>query len=176
MAIIRGLLDKYPRIADTAFIAENATVIGDVEIGPQASIWYGCVLRADVGFIRIGARTNLQDQCTVHMTTETSNTWIGDDVTIGHAVLIHGANILDGALIGMGAILMDNSEIGEEAVVAAGSLVPPRMTVPPRVLVRGQPATVMRKLTEDEQLQGRRGAVRYLELSRLHRELKKPPL
>jgi carbonic anhydrase/acetyltransferase-like protein (isoleucine patch superfamily) len=175
VAIIRGLGDKHPRILPGAFIAETATLIGDVEIGPQASVWYGCVLRADVGFIRIGARTNLQDQCSVHMTTETSNTWIGDDVTIGHAVVIHGASVLDGALIGMGAILMDNAEVGEEAVVAAGCLVPPRMIVPPRVLVRGRPAVVVRPLTEDEQLQGRRGAVRYLELSRQHQELKRPP-
>lgn len=169
MALIRPFRDKHPRIASSAFVAENATIIGDVEIGPQASVWYGAVLRGDVGSIRVGARSNIQDLSCIHMTTGQSHTWIGDDVTVGHGVMIHGATILDGALIGLGAILMDNAEIGEEALLAAGTLIPPRMVVPPRVLVRGQPGKVARPLTLEEQLSGRRGAVRYVELSQLHR-------
>jgi carbonic anhydrase/acetyltransferase-like protein (isoleucine patch superfamily) len=173
MALVRPFGDKRPRLAPTAFLADNATVIGDVDIGAQASVWYGAVLRGDVGWIRIGARSNVQDLSCIHMTTDASNTFIGEDVTIGHGVMIHGATVLDGALIGLGSILMDNCEIGEEALIAAGTLIPPRMVVPPRVLVRGRPGRVVRALTEEEQLEGRRGAVRYLALAELHLHLQR---
>lgn len=169
MTWIRPFRGLSPRIAPDAFIADGAIVIGDVEIGAAASVWYGCVLRGDVGFIRVGARSNIQDLSCIHMTTDLSNTVIGEDVTVGHGVIVHGARIGDGALIGMGAILMDNAEIGAESLVAAGALVPAGMQVPPRTLVRGQPGRVIRDLTESEWGQGRRGATRYLELSAAHR-------
>jgi carbonic anhydrase/acetyltransferase-like protein (isoleucine patch superfamily) len=169
MSIVRTIAGKAPRISASAFIAEGAVVLGDVEIGEQVSIWYGAVLRGDVGAIRIGARSNVQDVSCIHMTGDLSNSEIGEEVTIGHGVIVHGARIGDGTLVGMGSVLLDNAEIGAESLVAAGSIVPPRMIVPPRSLVRGQPARVIRSLREDEWGQGRAGALVYLELSRAHR-------
>jgi carbonic anhydrase/acetyltransferase-like protein (isoleucine patch superfamily) len=174
VSLIREILGKAPRIAASAFVAPNATVVGDVEIAGDASIWYGCVLRGDVGYIRVGARSNVQDLSCIHMTTGTSNTEIGEDVTVGHGVILHGAKIGDGALIGMGSVLLDNVEIGAECLVAAGSVVPPRLSVPPRSLVRGQPAKVIRPLREEEWIQGRIGARVYLELMAAHR-VQPPP-
>lgn len=169
MSLVREVLGKAPRISPSAFVAPGAVVVGDVELGDEVSIWYGAVLRGDVGFIRIGARTNVQDQACIHMTTNTSNSVIGSEVTIGHGVILHGASIGDGALIGMGSVLLDNCEIGAESLVAAGSVVTPRMQVPPRSLVRGQPAKVIRPLREEEWLQGRIGAHVYLDLMKAHR-------
>jgi carbonic anhydrase/acetyltransferase-like protein (isoleucine patch superfamily) len=169
MSVVREIFGKAPRIPASAFVAPGAVVVGDVELGEDVSIWYGAVLRGDVGLIRIGDRTNVQDQACIHMTTGTSNSVIGAEVTLGHGVIVHGASIGDGALIGMGSILLDNCEIGAESLVAAGSVVPPRMQVPPRSLVRGQPAKVIRPLREDEWIQGRIGARVYLELMKAHR-------
>ena len=169
MPIVRAFSGKLPEIADDAFLAENATVIGNVVVGSEASVWYGAVVRGDCGYIRIGARSNVQDLSCIHMTTDVSNTEISVEVTIGHGVIVHGAKIGDGALIGMGSVLLDNCEIGAEALVAAGSVVPPRMVVPPRVLVRGSPAKVIRDLRPDELVLGRDGARVYVELARGHR-------
>jgi gamma-carbonic anhydrase len=169
VALIKALGERVPRIAPDAFIAENAVVVGDVEIGEGASVWYGAVLRGDVGSIRIGARTNVQDLAIIHMTGGLSNSEIAEDVTIGHGAILHGGKIGRGALIGMGSVVLDNADIGEEAIVAAGSVVPPNMKVPPRVLVRGVPAKVVRELTEEERREGVRGALVYGELSKLHR-------
>jgi len=169
MPLIKALGDKAPRIAADAFIAETAVIVGDVEIGAGASIWYGAVLRGDVGWIRIGARSNVQDLVCIHMTGGLSHSDIGEDVTIGHGAILHGGKIGRGALIGMGSVVLDNADIGEEAIVAAGSVVPPDMKVPPRVLVRGLPAKVVRELTEEERRQGVRGAQVYRDLSKLHR-------
>jgi len=167
--IVRAYQGVSPRIAPSAFVADGAAVIGDVELGEDTSVWYGAVLRGDVGKIVIGARTNIQDLTCIHMTGGVSHTIIGAEVTVGHGVIIHGAVVHDGALIGMGSVVLDNAEIGEEALIAAGSVVPPRMVVPPRTLVRGQPAKVVRELTEEERTQGRHGAAVYLELARGHR-------
>jgi carbonic anhydrase/acetyltransferase-like protein (isoleucine patch superfamily) len=169
--IVRAYRGKFPKIAKSAFIAEGAVLIGDVEIGEQASVWYGCVLRADVGYIRVGARSNVQDGSCLHMTTDLSHAVIGEDVTVGHGALVHGATVHDGALIGMGSILLDNAVIGSQSLVAAGSLVPQRMVVPPNSMVRGQPAKVVRELSEEERLEGRRGAARYIELAVEHANL-----
>jgi carbonic anhydrase/acetyltransferase-like protein (isoleucine patch superfamily) len=169
MAIIRAFGHKRPQIAEGAFIAENATLIGDVILGAEASVWYGAVVRGDCGFVRIGARTNIQDLTCIHMTTAISNTEIGQEVTVGHGVIVHGAKIGDGALIGMGSVLLDNVEVGAEALIAAGSVVPPRMVIPPRVLVRGSPAKIIRDLTPAELSLGRDGARVYVELARGHR-------
>ncbi len=169
MAIVRKYRDREPRIDPSAFVAESASVIGDVTIAKDASVWYGAVLRGDCGYIRIGARTNVQDLACIHMTSNVSNTEVGEDVTIGHGAIIHGARVADRALIGMGAVLLDNAEIGEEAVVAAGSVVPPGMKVPPRSMVRGTPAKVVRELSEQECRLGIDGAAHYLELAAAHR-------
>lgn len=169
--IIRPFRGKVPRIAASAFIAEGVVIIGDVEIGEHANIWYGSVLRADVGFIRIGARSNVQDGSCLHMTSDLSNAVIGEEVTVGHGAIVHGATVQDGALIGMGSVLLDNAVIGEESLVAAGTVVPPRMVVPPRSLVRGQPGRIIRELNEHERLEGRRGAAHYLDLAAEHARL-----
>ncbi|HEY4102627.1 MAG TPA: gamma carbonic anhydrase family protein [Polyangiaceae bacterium] len=167
--LVRPFKGIHPKIADGVFIADTARVIGDVEIGPDSSIWFGSVLRGDVGAIRIGARTNIQDLSMLHMSLDISNSIIGDDVTVGHSAIIHGAIVGDGALIGMGAILLDNCEIGAEALVAAGTIVTSGVKIPPRTLVRGQPGKVIRELGEDEWQQGRQLAARYIEVARAHR-------
>jgi carbonic anhydrase/acetyltransferase-like protein (isoleucine patch superfamily) len=166
--IVRAYRGVMPRLGRAVYLAPTAAVIGDVEIGEESSIWYGAVLRGDVGRIRIGRATNVQDLACLHMSLGESSAEIGDYVTIGHNAMIHGAVIGEGALIGIGAILLDNAVIGSEAMVAAGSLVPPKFEVPPRTLVRGQPARVVRDLTEDEWRLGRKLAERYVGVARDH--------
>jgi carbonic anhydrase/acetyltransferase-like protein (isoleucine patch superfamily) len=169
--IVRSYKDKVPKIAASAFIADGVVIVGDVEIGEQANVWYNCVLRADVGMIRIGARSNVQDGSCVHMTHDLSHAIIGEEVTIGHNAIVHGATVHDGALVGMGSILLDNAVIGTEAIIAAGTIVPPRMVVPAYSMVRGQPGRVIRELNEHERREGRRGALHYLELAAEHAKL-----
>lgn len=143
-----------PRIAPGAFVAPTATVIGDVQVGEESSLWFGVIVRGDVNIIRIGSRTNLQDGTIVHVTSGTHPTWIGDGVTVGHGAMLHGCRIGDGCLVGIGAIVLDGAEIGMGSMIAAGSLVAPGTVVPPRSLVMGGPARVKRSLTaaEDELL------------------------
>lgn len=163
MALILPIGDIWPVIGRDVFVAPNATLIGDLEIGDESSVWFGAVLRADIGSIRIGARTNIQDLACVHLTNGLSNTTIGDDVTVGHGAILHGCSVGDRCLIGMGSIILDNAVIGEGSLVAAGSLVPPRMVIPPRSLVRGSPAKVVREVTAEEGDMGRSGATHYVE-------------
>ncbi|MET0790377.1 MAG: gamma carbonic anhydrase family protein [Polyangiaceae bacterium] len=170
LGTVRPFQGFTPKIADGVFIADTARVIGDVEIAADASIWFGSVLRGDVGAIRVGARSNIQDLTMLHMSLGISNTVIGEDVTVGHRVVIHGALIGDGALIGMGAILLDNCEIGAEALIAAGTVVTAGTKIPPRTLVLGQPGKVVRDLKESEWLQGRTLAARYIEVAKAHRD------
>ena len=169
MPLIKPYHGKWPQIADDAFVADNATVIGDVVIGPGANVWYGAVLRGDVGPIRIGEGTNVQDLACIHMTGGVSSSDIGAYVTIGHGAIVHGAKLGDGCLVGMGAVILDNAEIGEECLVAAGTVVTPRTIVPPRSLVRGQPGKVVREVQDHERLQGRASAHLYMDLAKEHR-------
>ncbi len=162
MALIMPLGGKTPRLGRGVFVAPNAAVIGDVELGDEASVWFGAVLRGDIGWIRIGARSNVQDLACVHLTDGVSNTLVGADVTIGHGAILHGCTIGDGCLVGMGSILLDNCEIGAGSLIAAGSLVPPRTIVPPRSLVRGSPAKVIREVTDAEGRMGPDGAAHYV--------------
>ena len=166
MALIREYCGKFPKISPDTFIAENATIIGDVEIGDMASIWYGVVLRGDVGAIRVGARSNIQDLACVHMTTDLSDAVIGEDVVVGHGAIIHGAIIGNGVLVGMGSILLDNAEIGDHCVVGAGAVVTARFKAPARTLILGSPAKVIRELKPGEATMGLEGAQRYVELMR----------
>jgi len=167
-SIVRPFRGIQPKIAAGVYLADTARVIGDVEIGEGASVWFGSVLRGDVGAIRIGARSNIQDLSMLHMSFGTSNTVIGEEVTVGHNVVIHGALIGDGALIGIGAILLDNCEIGAEALIGAGSVVTAGTKIPPRMLVLGQPAKVVRELKPSEWSQGRLLAARYVEVAKAH--------
>lgn len=148
--IVRGYEGKNPQFGERVFVAENAAVIGDVVLGDDASIWYGTTIRGDVNFIRIGARTNVQDNCTIHVSYDTWSTIIHEEVTIGHGAIVHGCTIHRGALIGMGARVLDGAVVGEQALVGAGALVPEGMHVPPRTLVVGVPARVKRELTPEE--------------------------
>jgi carbonic anhydrase/acetyltransferase-like protein (isoleucine patch superfamily) len=148
--IVRAYEGKQPRFGDRVFVAENAAVIGDVEVGNDCSIWYGTTIRGDVNFIRIGSRTNVQDNCTIHVNHERWSTVIAEEVTIGHGAIVHGCTIHRGALIGMGSRVLDGAVIGERALVGAGALVAEGMNVPPRTLVIGVPARVKRPLTEEE--------------------------
>jgi gamma-carbonic anhydrase len=147
---LRPFQKSQPRLGARVFVAENATVIGDVVLGDDVSVWFGTVIRGDVHFIRVGARTNIQDNCTLHVNTGTHPVNIAEDVTIGHGVIAHGCTIERGALIGMGSRILDGAVVGENALVGAGALVGEGMRVPPRTLVVGVPARVKRELSGDE--------------------------
>jgi carbonic anhydrase/acetyltransferase-like protein (isoleucine patch superfamily) len=153
---------KVPVLGRDVWLAPNATVIGDVVLEDEASVWFGAVLRGDVGAIRVGPRTNLQDLACVHVTEGLSQTVLGADVTVGHGAILHGCTVGDRCLIGMGAVLLDNAVIGEGSVIAAGTLVPPRMVVPPGSLVRGNPGKVVRPVNEHEAEMGTYGADHYV--------------
>ena len=159
--MIQSYRHKTPEIHESAFIADNATVVGDVIIGPDASVWFGSVLRGDVHFIRIGARTNVQDLTVVHVNQGKSPTILDEDVTVGHRAILHGCHVKRGSLIGMGAVLLDDVVVEEGSLVAAGSVVSPGTVVPAGKLVRGIPARVVRDLTEEETLQIRRSVESY---------------
>jgi carbonic anhydrase/acetyltransferase-like protein (isoleucine patch superfamily) len=150
MPIIKGYKGKYPKIGKNVFIAENAIIIGDVEIGDDCSIWYNVVIRGDVNYIRIGDRTNIQDGTIIHVTHDTHPTIIGKEVTVGHNVMLHGCVIEDRCLIGMSSTIMDGAVVGKESIVGAGALVTPNKKIEPRSLWTGAPAKFKRNLTEDE--------------------------
>lgn len=140
MALIKPLRGFTPVIGRDCFLADNATVIGDVVMGDECSIWFNTVLRGDVNSIRIGHRVNIQDGTVLHTLYEKSTIEIGNDVSVGHNVTLHGCKIHDLALIGMGAVVMDDAEVGEGALVAAGSVVLSRTKIGPNELWGGAPA------------------------------------
>ncbi len=154
--MIRPFQGIHPKIDETAFIAETAVIVGDVTIGVQSSVWYNVVARGDVNFIRIGARTNVQDLSMLHVTHKKhaddpgAPLIIGDDVTIGHSVTLHGCTVDNGAFIGMQAIIMDKAVVGEGALVGARALVTEGTVIPPHTLWVGAPAKYKRDLTPDE--------------------------
>jgi carbonic anhydrase/acetyltransferase-like protein (isoleucine patch superfamily) len=176
MPLIKPYRNVWPRLAPAAFVAENATVIGDVEIGDETSIWYGAILRADVGKIRIGKQSNVQDLACIHMTKRLSDAILGDRVTVGHAAIIHGAVVEDLCLIGMGAVLLDNARIGEGSIVGAGALVTGGAKIPPRSLVLGRPGRVIRQLSDADVEELIHSSERYVRLSREHFGPPGPPL
>lgn len=148
--IIKTLRGKTPEIHPEAWVAENATLIGDLSIQEKSTIWYNVVIRADVCKIQIGKETNIQDGTVIHGTYEKCGVKIGDRVTVGHLAMLHGCEIGDECLIGMGSIIMDQAVIGERCVVGAGSLVTEKSVFPPETLILGRPAKAVRKLTPDE--------------------------
>lgn len=159
-----------PVVSASAFVADNAVVVGQVELGANASIWYGCVLRADVGKIRIGENTNIQDLSVIHIESGTFDTTIGSNVTVGHRAMLHGCTVDDYALIGIGAIVLNGAEVGAESLIGAGSLVTPGTKIPPGVLALGSPCRVKRPLTDAEKAHLRESARHYVELAREHRD------
>ena len=141
---------KLPRVHPTAWIAETAVLIGDLEVGEESSIWYGCVVRGDESPIRIGRRTNIQDASVLHVLGGLYPCNIGDDVTVGHMAIVHGCEVADRVLIGMGAIVMSNVKVGEGAVIGSGAVVPEGKEIPPYTLWLGAPAKYVRQIREDE--------------------------
>jgi carbonic anhydrase/acetyltransferase-like protein (isoleucine patch superfamily) len=159
----------WPEIAEDAYIAPGAQIIGKVAIGAGSSVWFNCVLRGDVGRISVGARSNIQDGSIVHVTGGRFDTHIGDDVLIGHGCIIHGCRIENGAFIGMGAVVLDGAVVEGGAMLAAGSLLTPGKRVPAGELWAGRPAKYLRALTGSEQAANRAGAAGYARLAQVYR-------
>ncbi len=168
--MIKSFQDKSPKIHESVFVAENAVIIGDVEIGKDASIWYNCVLRGDVNYIKIGEKTNIQDGTIIHVSrTGDFSTTLEHEVTVGHSATIHGCYIETGCLIGIGAIILDGARIGKNSLVAAGSLVTPNTQIPERSLVMGSPAKLKREMTDEEVQDVERFWRGYVELNGIYR-------
>ena len=155
-----------PTLGRDVFVAEGASVIGDVHLGDEAGVWFGAVIRGDYFPIRIGARTNVQDNSVIHITAGVAATTIGDDVTLGHAAIVHGCTIGNRCLVGMGSIVLDGAVIGDDCFVAAGSLVTPGTVVPPRSFVLGRPAKAVRTVKEEELAWIRDAAALYVGYAR----------
>lgn len=169
-ALILPFGDKTPTVASDAFVAPNATLIGDVTLASGSSVFYGAVLRGDTDSITLGEGSNLQDNVVVHC-DEGVPTSIGSGVSVGHGAVVHGCTVEDDCLIGMGATVMNHAVIGAGSLVAGGAVVLEGTVVPPRSLVAGVPAKVRRELS-DEEIDGiRANAAHYVELSRAHAAL-----
>jgi carbonic anhydrase/acetyltransferase-like protein (isoleucine patch superfamily) len=156
-----------PALSGAAFVAANASIQGDVVLGPDASVFYGAVLRGDINIIRIGRGSNIQDNAIVHLSDD-YGTMVGEYVTVGHAATLHGCVVEDGCLIGMGAIVLDRARIGAGSIVGAGSLVTMGFECPPDSMVMGRPAKVVRPLKPEEIGAGRRLAEKYVEVAKAH--------
>ena len=148
--MIKQFESKNPLLGRDVYISETAAVIGEVTLGNDVNIWFGAVLRGDMHHIKVGSRSNIQDNAVIHVTTAVSPTHIGSGVTIGHCAIIHGCTIENDCMIGMGAIVMDDAVIGSGSLVGAGALVPPNMQIPPKSLIVGMPGKVIRNITEQE--------------------------
>jgi len=167
--MIKSFQNLFPKIHESAYVTDDAIIIGDVEIGAESSVWFGSILRGDVNHIRIGARTNVQDGTIIHVSSKTHPTVLEDEVTLGHRVTLHGCYIETGCLIGIGAIILDGVRVGRNSLVAAGSLLTPNTQIPPRSLVLGSPARVKRELSDDEVKDLERFWRNYVSLSRIYR-------
>ncbi|SCX43970.1 Carbonic anhydrase or acetyltransferase, isoleucine patch superfamily [Klenkia marina] len=169
--LIAALGDRVPAVDPTAFVAPTAVVVGDVALGPRASVWYGAVVRADAESIRIGADSNVQDGSTLH-SDPGSPLVLGDRVTVGHRVVLHGARVDDDVLVGMGAVVMNGAHIGSGSIVAAGAVVTEGMVVAPGSLVAGVPARVVKDLGGAAVERIRANATSYTDRIQQHRSLR----
>ncbi len=167
--MIHSYKNQSPEIHPTTYVAKNATIIGDVSIGEDCSIWFQTVVRGDVAPTRIGKRVNIQDLSMIHQSPDLP-VHIEDDVTIGHQVTIHGATIRKNALVGMGTMVLDGAEVGENAYIGAGSLVTPGKKIPPNTLAFGRPARVVRDLTEEDYEEMKRIRQSYVEKGKYYKE------
>ena len=148
--MIKQFGSNKPQLGRDVYISESAAVIGDVTLENEVNIWFGAVLRGDMHYIRVGSRSNIQDNTVVHVTTAVSPTTIGKNVTVGHGAIIHGCTIEDNCMIGMGSVVMDDAVVGAGSLIGAGALVPPNMKIKPKSLVVGMPGKVVREVTDDE--------------------------
>jgi carbonic anhydrase/acetyltransferase-like protein (isoleucine patch superfamily) len=169
MPLIKPFKSHQPQIAADVFVAENATIIGEVEIGAQSSIWYQAVLRGDVGAIRIGERTNIQDGAILHCTTGRTPVLVGNDVVVGHRAILHGCTVEDEALIGMGAIVLDEAVVPKHTIIAAGALVPEGKKLESGFLYAGVPAKKLKPLNLQQIQMIRFGALGYVEKAKHHK-------
>lgn len=160
-------LNKTPDTAQANWVAANATVVGDVTLGPKSSVFYGAVLRGDIARIVVGEGSNIQDNCIVHLADDL-DAIIGNYVTVGHGAIIHACTIEDECLIGMGAAVLDGAKVGARSIVGAGAVVTPRTVIPPGSMVLGAPAKVVRALTPEEQGKLRGWAEKYVHVSAAH--------
>ena len=175
--MIHKFKDSLPKLGKDTWVAPSADVVGDVSCGEDCSIWFGCVVRGDVNYIKIGSRVNIQDLSMIHVThykkadkSDGNPTVIGDDVTIGHRVMLHGCTIEDASLIGMSATILDGAVIGKESIVGAGALVTKNKVFPPRSLIVGSPAKVIRELSDDEVEELYSSASRYVKFKKDYEE------
>ena len=162
--------DKYPQIEKAAFVAENATIIGDVELEEDATVWFGAVLRGDSSSIKIGKGSNIQDNCTLHC-DEGSLLSVGQNVTVGHNVILHGCTVEDNCLIGMGAVIMNDAVIGENSIVGAGALITEGKVFPPNSLILGSPAKVKGEVDEKGVAMIRDAAEHYVHHGKEYQDL-----
>lgn len=172
--VLLALGERVPRPAPGSWVAPGAVLVGDVRIGAGASVWYGCVLRADGGSITVGSGSNLQDGCVAHA-DEHGDVVLGEGVSVGHRAVLHGCVVEDGCLVGMGAVLLTGARIGAGSLVAAGAVVREGSVVPPGSLVAGVPAQVRRPLTDGEKVRVSENARTYLDLVTLHRDAQEAP-
>ncbi len=174
MNVVLSWGEHRPVIAPDAFVAPNTSLIGDIEVASQASIWFGTTMRGDVMPIRIGARTSIQDNCVLHATDGWAPTVTGEDCVVGHGVILHGCTLGDRVLVGMGAIVLDGVEVGDDVLIGAGALVTPRTRIPSGMLVVGSPAKVKRELTDAERASILEGAAHYVDKCRRYRTMLAP--
>lgn len=168
--MVYEFLGKQPQFDDSCFIAPSADLIGDVTLGSETSIWFNTTLRGDVNWIEIGKRSNVQDNCCVHVTTQTAPTKIGNEVTIGHSAVIHGCTIQDTVLVGMQVLIMDNAVIESETIIGAGSLVPQGKVMPSGYLWLGRPAKPVRELTDEERKSLKTYSSNYVKYARAYQQ------
>lgn len=166
--MIRGFKGKKPSIADSAYIDEEAVVIGEVEIGAETSVWPGVVIRADGGPIRIGERTSIQDNTVVHVSPD-GEAEIGDECTVGHGAVIHGKRVGDKVLVGMNATILERAEVGDESIIAANSLVSEGMEVPERSFIAGTPGEIKKEISDDQVKVIKMASEHYVHLATEHK-------
>lgn len=172
--MIQDFLGASPRFDESNFIADSASVIGDVTLGAGSSIWFNATVRGDVNWIRIGSETSIQDNAVVHVTNRTAPTTIGNRVTVGHSAVVHGCTVHDRVLIGIGSIILDFAEIGSDSIVGAGALITSGIKIPERSLVLGSPARVVRELTDEEVATVSRYADNYARYTRIYLGKERP--
>lgn len=166
--MIYEFLNRKPEYDESVFVAPSADIIGDVTLGPECSVWFNATIRGDVNWIEIGRRSNIQDNCCIHVMNQTGPTKVGDDVTVGHNAMIHGCTINDRVLIGIHATVLDEAVIESDVIVAAGSLVPPRKRLESGFMYMGSPVKKVRKLTDAEIASLKEQSAHYVKYARAY--------